>query len=361
MSEELELSFDLEGNKASTGFSGRKFDRLKIEQDSTIHVRVMPPFGTNHNRMLFRKYSIHWGFTTEEGGKRPISCSYPTERFCPLCERVKEAENELESYKDKKSGKYVGGSPDRVKELQEYIKTFGVNNFFALNAVTIDGRAVILELKKTAVDELMARIDEAVKLRKFDPLSLDKGVWFEMSRTGKNFGTKYKVDFKKINSKTADGQDCEVRDHSAMPGDLVTAIKKQLVEQGTSGPLYDIHTLHDPVTAKEIQNYIEGEPLPTRKREVGAGETAAPTEEQGEVPQVSYATGAPEPENPTVLTSPKAAAKAAAAPPTAAKLSPPPANASAAKPAMPSAAAEIARLRSLANSSRQASSPKAGG
>jgi hypothetical protein len=347
---ELELSFDLEGSIASTGFSGRKFDRLRIEKDQTVFVRIMPPFGEGSNRMLFHKYAIHWGFTTEDGGKRPISCSYPTERYCPVCEGVKEAKNELESYKDKKTGKYTGGSSERVDELTAYIRTFDVNNFFALNAVTFDGRIVILELKKMAVDNLLARINEAVKVKKFDPISLDKGVWFAISREGEKLKTKYPVDFKKIVKKTADGEDAEVRDHSPMAPELVLEIKKQLAEGGMS-PLYDTHTLHEPCTAKELKGYMDGDPLPGRAKKVEEPEVtnAGSGEEPGDAPDVSYdtSTSDPEPQAEVEKPAPKAVLTKPAGKLTGAGPTKPATTLN--RPPVANAAAEIARLRQMAS------------
>src|ERR1035437_10824179 len=122
--QEMEMSFDLEVNLAGSGTNYRKFDRLKIEKDTTVVGRVLPPFGTNNGKMLYHKYETHWGFTTESGGKKPVSCSYSNERFCPVCTGVREAENELESYKDKKTGKYTGAPKERVDELKAYVMTF---------------------------------------------------------------------------------------------------------------------------------------------------------------------------------------------------------------------------------------------
>jgi hypothetical protein len=368
--QEFEVSFDLEGNQGAIGSSGKSWDRKQIEQDETVHFKVLPPYGTNHRNLLFHKYEIHWGFVTAEGGKRPVSCSYPTERFCPVCEIVKSAQNERDSYfkKDPAGGKpiQIGGTKERIEELDDTIFQFKAKVYFAVNAYLSDGRVVILELKKTAVENLMGKIEIAIKKKKFDPTSLRTGAWFEITRTGKKLMTKYPVEFKKI-SKVVDGEELEKIDRTSMPEELAVQIEAQL--QGAEGPLYDIHTLQKPTTSAQLQRYLEGEPLPSSSKaaETAKAELAETPEEEGEVPAVSYSTSVDtEAEAPAPVVK-AAAAKATTIPketlpkaPMVTKLTVPAAPKAAAPtatvpkatlpktPAASNAAAEIARLRAMA-------------
>lgn len=249
-----EVSFNLDTleNKRNT----QQFAREKIK--GLQHYRILPPYGTNHGGSLFHKYSIHWGLTGPNGEAKPVQCSYFEDRYCPICDKVKKAQEELQRAKD------VGASKDDVDELAKYIYGWKVKNQFLYNAVTMDGRVVILELTPTAHDELKAKIQEAVYKKGFDPTNLDSGVWFTFDRQGKGLDTVYKVDFKKIEV-VHEGETLEKMDKTPISEDLVSKIKAQLA--GRPGPMYDIHSFYEPRTAAELQGFLDGKPVVSKKAE----------------------------------------------------------------------------------------------
>jgi hypothetical protein len=249
----LNLSFNIDGIENSSGNFVRRRERIK---DGVSCYRILPPFGTNHGGSLFHKYTMHWGFIGNNGKERSVGCSYPHEGFCPVCAQVRQAEDELKRAE-------ANGNDSSAKELKEYISKFRARRFWLYNAVTSDGRVVMLELGKTAHDALAKKILEACrrKVGAFDPVSLESGVWFEFTRTGKMFDTEYSVDFKKTSVTLEDGSVADKPDRSPLPPELLAQIREELKNSGEvqyGSLMQDIHTAHDPVTAIELKKMLNG-------------------------------------------------------------------------------------------------------
>ena len=359
--QEFNPGFSMDGPSGGGG----GFDREKIK--GLTHLRILPPYGTNNNRALFHKYSRHWGFQGENGQTFPVACSYPTERFCPVCQKVKDVEGELKRIMGAftKIEDLPADQQKAAKELDDYIYKYRCENVWVYNAATLDGRAVALELKWTSHKNLwgddkkfLGRIKEVVNKYQIDPTSVRTGVWFTFDKSGTGLNTAYPVEIKKI-VKVVAGEQAEVNDRTPLPDTLIEAIEAQLKAAGPNGvapgPLTDIHTLMDPMTAAQLGAILKGAPIPKRKR---AGET---TTSQAFIPPVEEPQGA------------QAAEKAASEPPkteekkeekpahqhnhAASTTSPPAASAPAASapaanvPTAPQTgglAAEVARLRALA-------------
>lgn len=226
------------------------FDRPVTPQDGTSYWRILPPHGTNHNRQLFHRYSLHWGMTNAAGKKTPVQCSYPFERFCPIDQRVNETKKLAERAKE-------AGDKAKYEELMLFVGDWGARTQFVYNAVNSSGEVVMLGVGKTAHDGLADRIMNAVTEWKFDPTSLVDGVWFAITRTGKGFQTEYKVDFKKTKVTLPNGQIAEMNDRGPLDERLANEIRAQLA-QGVAGPLKDIHNLHEVRTASELKAMMDG-------------------------------------------------------------------------------------------------------
>jgi len=255
------VSFDLGTLEGGNDNQFVKFERERIQPDKKQHYRILPPFGEGANGTLFHRYSIHWGLTGERGQQKPVACSYPTEGFCPICKNVFDSDDELKRAEE-------AGDQTAVKSLTEYLKTSRARRFFVYNAVTTDGRVVILEIPKTAHDQLVKLIGECVykENNAFDPTSLTDGAWFTFSKEGKGFSTKYTVKIKKVEV-MVDGEALEKVDRSAMADDILTRIIDQLKAKSEDGPLYDIHALYDSRTARELQSFLDGGLIPDKKKD----------------------------------------------------------------------------------------------
>lgn len=268
MSTDIALSFNLDKNLSGTS-GGRSFNRLKVPKNGSVVVRVLPPYGTNNQGALFSKYTVHWGFTDAEQNARPVACSYPSERYCPVCDMVKKARSEMEELK-----RQGNDSGNRYEQLKKTVDTFNPKTFFLLNVVDLsDGQVKMLELPKTAVsgkgDEitpssLLGKIKEAVEKRKFDPVALNGGVWFEISRNGDGLNTVYSVDFNRITKIDSDGNEVESLNRTQLDEAVVNKIKSQI--KGEPGPMYDVHSQYEERTSLQLKSFIDGAPVPSKAK-----------------------------------------------------------------------------------------------
>lgn len=261
------LSFNLE-TVENEGAGARK--REKVKEGISCY-RILPPYGTSANGSLSHRYTVHWGFMGANGKERSVTCSYPTEGYCPVCQRVREAEDELKRAQ-------ANNNEVKAKELEKYISTFRAKKFWLYNAVTADGRIVMLELGKTAHDALNKKISEAVrrKVGAFDPTSPETGVWFEFSRTGKGLNTEYSVDYKKIAVDLGGGNFADKPDRTPLDSALVEQIKAALA--GTGGGMHDIHVAHETSTSQSLRELMNGGVVPNTRKPltVGGNQAQAP-------------------------------------------------------------------------------------
>jgi len=266
------LSFDL-GTLEKTGRDNGQ-DTIK---DGDSFYRILPPFGTNNRGALFAFYGVHWGYTTESGGKIPLRCSYDTEKYCPMCEVVFAKEKELKALEAslEMNGDDADGSVEGlVEEAKQFIFEQKADKGYFVNAVNAEGSVVKLKLKPSYVSgtrqekegRLVKKLKEAVHDFGVDPVSLEAGITFKFSRTGKGFQTSYDVDFKKTNVKK-DGKittEISVTSLAEEFPELFAQITEQLASGG-EGPLYDIHSLFRPRSSVELKAIVEAGAVPSNK------------------------------------------------------------------------------------------------
>jgi hypothetical protein len=298
MSNEIPLSFSREKNLSGMS-GGRSFNRLKVPKNGSVVVRILPPYGTNNQGALYSKYTVHWGFMDAEQSPRPVACSYPSERYCPVCDMVRKAKSELEELK--RQGVETG---NRYEQLKKTVETFDSKTFFLFNVVDLaDGEVKMLELPKTAVsgrgreispNSLLGKITEAIDKRKFDPVSLTTGVWFEISRNGEGINTVYSVDFNRIIKTDADGNEVEALNKTALDESTVNKVKAQI--KGDEGPMYDIHSMYEERTSLQLKSFIDGAPVPSKsKKATEQSSSSEPEDDFPSDPVPSKATAKPAP------------------------------------------------------------------
>lgn len=253
--------------KPEQGQSRTPFER--IPKDGVKYYRILPPYGTNNNRQLFHKYAIHWGFLDESGNKKPVSCSLPTEGYCPVCVSVMETEDLIKRKKD------AGASEDECSTLTQMVRERKAQKFYVYNAVSYDEKkVVVLQLPWTASEELKRKMVIAVNEKGFDPTSLTNGGWFRFERTGTGLKTKYFVDFKK-ETVVVDGEKLEKNDRTPLPESLLNTITRQYSGEITDGPLVDIHALYETRTAEELSRYLNGSPIKPKRSQASGSTTSA--------------------------------------------------------------------------------------
>lgn len=242
----LELSFDIDSilnkNKRRPKF---KFEYLK---DGVQSFRILPSFDAA-NRQLEHSYSVHW-LTTENGKPAKVLCTYPTERFCPVCHQNRETKEMLEV------AKKANPTSENTKRLMEAERRTSLSKSVYYNAVNASGEPVILELNSTVSKLLEQLIVDAALKKNFDPTALRGGVWFEFTKSGKGRDS-VRVDFRRV-SKLVDGEMVDILDRSPMAEDLIARLPNAVAN------------IHDPktmwirtVSSSDLSDYLKGlKPLP---------------------------------------------------------------------------------------------------
>lgn len=237
VNEELNLDGMASGNR-------REIKRFKVTEGSHLY-RILPPFGTDHQKRASRQIQLHWGYTTSDGKKRPLVCSYQHEGSCPICIKVKSMEEDLKALKDS------GADEDEIKELEQTISARRVKRSFLLNAANKEGEVGVLEISKTAHDQLLDLMREQITKFAKNPTSLKDGVWFLFTRSGKGFKTEYKVAVNKAIVKV-DGEDLERVDRAALAPSII---------EDYESLAYDIHAMYKPQSSADLARIVNGEPI----------------------------------------------------------------------------------------------------
>ena len=217
--------------------------RFKITEGTHV-LRVLPPFGTNHNNMASKEVNLHWGFTASNGQVRPVSCAYKHEGYCPICVRARELETLAARAK-------ANGDEELEKQNLSDSQKLRNRKTFIYNVADKNGTVGVLELTKSTHDELIKLFKEYITKYDLDPTSLTEGVWFQISREGKGLKTRYTVKFNRVMAKV-DGELIEKLDRSALAENIVTNYDKVAV---------DIHKLYQPVAASDLQRILDGAPV----------------------------------------------------------------------------------------------------
>jgi Zn-finger nucleic acid-binding protein len=260
----MELSFNL-------GSLDNKRDNQNFSIPSgSTNVRILPPFGTNHNGALSHFYGVHWGFLNANAKMAPVSCSYSAEKYCPVCELVWSKEKELTAIVEQEKSGQAPVNADAKKVIKDFIQKFSADKGHYFNALLEDGRVVRLKAGHKLATKINEKLKEAVEKRSIDPVALDSGIWLTLTRTGEKLSTEYNADFKR-STVVVDGETYEKVDTTKIEArfpDIYAAIKRQLTEGG-KGPLHDIHTLFDTMSSSDLRAILNGAPVPSRRRNDG--------------------------------------------------------------------------------------------
>ena len=227
------------------GMTGKRdIVRFKLA-DGTQLYRILPPFGTNHNNIPSRQIYLHWGHLKKDGKQTPLLCSIATEGHCPICAHVKLQTAKAENLKQL-------GKTDESEVVAKYANDFKAKRSFLLNAVNVKGEVGILEIPKTAIDELVLLMKSYQNKYGRNPVSLTTGIWFAFTRSGKKFLTEYKVEINKKLITLDDGDTVEKVDTSPLPANVVENFAKLA---------YDIHKMYPPVAAADLLEILNGAPV----------------------------------------------------------------------------------------------------
>lgn len=240
--------------------TGRDWVRHKIQDGSNVF-RILPPFGDPevHNNYPFRRWVIAWLVDPSSGKRLPFASPFSLggqDTKCPVYEYSKALAEKIDRTKNKMKEK--GYSDDQIKDklakLNKVAWEIRLQKTFAYNAVDKSGKVGLLELKKTAHDEMKKMMLEYIQDFEMDPTSFgcdikaDSGVWFNIKREGKGKDTKYSVDFNRVPQKTEDGDVVFKNDRSPLV---------EGTEENYSKTAYDLFSIYRQKTYEELKEILD--------------------------------------------------------------------------------------------------------
>lgn len=242
----VDLGFDLDallGNKKS------KTNYKYLEEGIAVY-KILPPSPTSSNRSLNSEHNFHWVMDAS-GKKIKVQCTYYTEKYCPLCNAHKNAE---EAYNQALK---MDPNSENTKRLKESAFSLQKSKTICYAAVTLNGEVVVLQLTKTVSDLLVKKIAEAYEKRSIDATNMSNGLWFEFNKQGKGRDS-VSVDFNRF-QKEIDGETVDVLNRNPVPKE----ISENLAEK-----IPDIHSKKimwiQEYSGAELSDYLKGTPLKSK-------------------------------------------------------------------------------------------------
>lgn len=243
------LNINLDSLKAK-----KEWVRHKVK-DGTNTFRFLPPFGEGHNGFPYRKWFVTWGLIDPtSGNKRPFASSKTYEGSCPIFEYCDLLKKKLETLEADmiKAGNAAEDIAEYLKPLQAVLSNLNPKSGFVYNAVDKSGVIGVLEVRASAHKAIKELMLEYVNDYNQDPTSLnseedDSGVWFNIMRTGKGFGTEYSVKKAQNKTRTPGGTITFADDRSPLPESVVLDFEKQA---------YDLNTVYQKKTYQELKDIL---------------------------------------------------------------------------------------------------------
>ena len=241
-------------------YSTNKRERFKIKDGDNVF-RILPPMGNLADKGIWRVYySVVWGYKDTSGRNRPFQdCrvrNYKTkmievesDAFLKSDKLKKENDEVRKQIRDlTQSGQNVPVElVDRAKELKELTLKYNIDNKHHLNVMTLDGKIGLLKLGARGFNALRATIDK-LKEKGVDPLSVDNGRFFNISRSGTGLDTVYQVSVYKENVEV-NGEFYE----KDKVHQLTDAIISRLSDEA-----FELDRLYPAPTAEEVSRIVNG-------------------------------------------------------------------------------------------------------
>lgn len=233
--------------------SNKKTERIKIEDGSNI-LRFLPPYGEQSNGYPYQKYSVIWGLRDPNtGNTRPYLSTYMFEGECPVFQYLDALKAKVDKMTEtlRQKGLSEEKIRDYLKDTTKFMSDIKPKTAYAWNAVEKSGKVGIVELKTTAHKKLCKLMNDYVRENNQDPTSLnsdkdDSGLWFNITRTGKNFNTEYDVFKYQVSKRTPEGT-IYLDDRSPLPEAVVADFESYA---------YDLTTIYNKKSYNELKDIL---------------------------------------------------------------------------------------------------------
>jgi hypothetical protein len=231
--------------------------------------RILPPFGEAINKnsrffgFLFAEKYVHWVPVKVDGksSNRPTGCLKATkDDNCPVCKKsdaylaaFNKIVDPFSSFNEKKErtvewAKMPADLAEKAKKLKEAAEKIKWQRHYYYNALTQDGRVVVLKLSKTAGQDLNGELKKCSS-QGFNPVSLKAGCFMvlEKKKTGpRPSDVSVKSYPLQATTKTDDGR-------------IVNEVKLSSLESITMKNAKDLYSLYQRKTAEELERALAGD------------------------------------------------------------------------------------------------------
>lgn len=236
--------------------TSKEWIRHKVKNGSNIF-RILPPFGDNSNGYPYRKWQIIWGLTDPASGRvRPFASSLMSEKRDPVVEFVDGLKGRLDQMEGDLKARGLADAAvqkhPKFARLAKFIRDVSPKTTYLYNAADKAGTIGLLELKATAHKDMKEKINKYIRDYNQDPTSLnsaddDSGVWFDVSRTGEGFSTKYSVNVVQTAVKV-NGKIMKEDDRSPLP---------EVVVQNFDNLAYDLSSVYKANSYDELNEVLQ--------------------------------------------------------------------------------------------------------
>ena len=180
--------------KASYG-GGNKKTYFKMKDGDNTY-RIIPPIGDLAEKGIWSVfYNVHYGYNNSEGKLRPFQSSLVKNFKTKMIESPDAALERIEKLKAQLEAAKKAGNTALVQKLNEFVGpkgSFNLDNNHYVNAIDAQGNIGILKLRhraKQALDTVIKQLRE----NGTDPLSVEDGRYFILTRTGTGLDTAFSV------------------------------------------------------------------------------------------------------------------------------------------------------------------------
>lgn len=186
----------MEQQQAYFGLDDSMFSDQKIEfhsfKNGEHKFRVLPPYAP---KKLFHKVKLHWGYTTQEGKKKPLTCTKDSHGACPICDIIEKNKGMIDNIE---AALVTEVDPMKRQELEskkaemsDYNSNFRAKPTYLWNILTEEGTAKVLQLSWNGHDPLYSKIKFYFSQKRIDVTNPTQNFLMYANRSGQMAKTRY--------------------------------------------------------------------------------------------------------------------------------------------------------------------------
>ena len=240
---------------AKYGFTQKKYAKLK---DGENTYRILPPLGDLADKGIWSVfYSIHYGYKNTKGKLRIFQSSLKKNGKSKMIEIPDAAAARIDDLKAKLEDAKKAGNTAITERLGPLVSgkkpMYNLDKNHHMNAIDTQGNIVILKLRHRAKQALDAEI-KSLREKGVDPLSVDNGRFFVITRTGSGLDTAFSVKIMQ--------EKMNIQGVGEVNRDVVHKLSDELINR-LGDEAAQLDKLYKALTAEEIERVVKTSELST--------------------------------------------------------------------------------------------------